>query len=37
MPVAHALYAAAGFVERPARMLPGMPDHVVGMELALAA
>ena len=36
MAVAHALYAGAGFVEKPARKLPGMPDHVIGMELALA-
>src|SRR4051812_41749730 len=35
MPAAHALYGRAGFREIPARDLPGMPDHVVGMELTL--
>ena len=32
MPAAHALYARAGFRETPARRLPGIPDHVIGME-----
>src|SRR4051812_38081357 len=37
MRVAHRMYAAAGFREIPSRKLPGMPDHVIGMELELDA
>src|SRR4051812_40175055 len=37
MGVAHGMYAAAGFREIPSRKLPGMPDHVIGMELELDA
>jgi len=29
---AHGMYARAGFRETPSRKLPGMPDHVIGME-----